>query len=83
MDDRGEGHGRGTEILKATRDRGVDAVLCLVGDGPDRGQLEQAAHDLGIARACYFVGYQEDVATTTALFDTFLLPSVTEGTSGE
>jgi glycosyltransferase involved in cell wall biosynthesis len=68
------------EILRATRERGVDAVLCLVGDGPERGGLEQAARDLGIARSCFFVGYQEDVAGYYRLFDAFLLPSVTEGT---
>jgi glycosyltransferase involved in cell wall biosynthesis len=68
------------EIVHEARERGVDAVLCLVGDGPDRGRLEQLAHDLGIARACYFVGYQEDVAGYYRLFDAFLLPSVTEGT---
>jgi glycosyltransferase involved in cell wall biosynthesis len=68
------------EILRATRERGVEAVLCLVGDGPDRDRLEQSAHDLGLARACYFVGYQEDVAGYYRLFDAFLLPSVTEGT---
>ena len=67
------------EILRATRDRGVDAVLCLVGDGPDRGRLEQIAHDLGIARHCFFVGYQEDIAGYYRLFDAFLLPSVNEG----
>jgi glycosyltransferase involved in cell wall biosynthesis len=68
------------EIVRATRARGVDAVLCLVGDGPDRGRLEQVAHDLGIARATYFVGYQPDVAGYYRLFDAFLLPSVNEGT---
>jgi len=68
------------EILRATRDRGVNAVLCLVGDGPDRARLEQVAHDLGVARHCYFVGYQEDVAGYYRLFDAFLLPSVNEGT---
>jgi len=68
------------KILRAARDRGVDAVLCLVGDGPDRGRLEEVAHDLGIARHCFFVGYQEDVAGYYRLFDAFLLPSVNEGT---
>ena len=68
------------EIVHAARVRGVDAVLCLVGDGPDRGRLEQVAHDLGIARATYFVGYQPDVAGYYRLFDAFLLPSVNEGT---
>lgn len=68
------------DIVRATRERGVDAVLCMVGDGPDRGRLEQRAHDLGIARATYFVGYQPEVAGYYGLFDAFVLPSVNEGT---
>jgi glycosyltransferase involved in cell wall biosynthesis len=68
------------EIVRSARTHGVDAVLCMVGDGPDRTRLEQLAHDLGIARACYFVGYQEDVAGYYRLFDAFVLPSVNEGT---
>jgi glycosyltransferase involved in cell wall biosynthesis len=68
------------EIVRAAREHGVDAVLCMVGDGPDRPRLEQLAHELGIARSCYFVGYQEDVAGYYGLFDAFLLPSVNEGT---
>ena len=55
-------------------------MLCMVGDGPDRERLEQLAHDLGIARSTFFVGYQEDVAGYYRLFDAFLLPSVNEGT---
>ena len=68
------------EIVREARAHGVDAVLCMVGDGPDRTRLEQLAHELGIARACYFVGYQEDVAGYYRLFDAFVLPSVNEGT---
>jgi glycosyltransferase involved in cell wall biosynthesis len=68
------------EIVATTRDRGIPAVLCMVGDGPDRERLEQVAHDLGIARSTYFAGYQEDVAGYYRLFDAFVLPSVTEGT---
>jgi glycosyltransferase involved in cell wall biosynthesis len=68
------------EIVSAVRRLGVDAVLCMVGDGPDREQLEQLAHELGIVRSCLFVGYQTDVAGLYRLFDAFLLPSVNEGT---
>ena len=68
------------EIVRGTRERGIDAVLVMVGDGPDRERLEQLAHDLGIARATYFVGYQSEVAGYYRLFDAFLLPSVNEGT---
>jgi glycosyltransferase involved in cell wall biosynthesis len=72
--------GAALEIVSTLRGRGVDAVLCLVGDGPDREGLEELAHDLGIARRTYFVGYQPDVAGYYGLFDAFLLPSVNEGT---
>jgi len=68
------------DIVRAVRERGVNAVLCMVGDGPEREVLEQLAHKLGIARYCYFVGYQSDVAGYYRLFDAFLLPSVNEGT---
>jgi glycosyltransferase involved in cell wall biosynthesis len=66
--------------FKRLRDDGVDAVLCMVGDGPDRPQLEQRAHELGIVRDTLFVGYQEDVAPFYAAFDALVLPSSNEGT---
>ncbi len=66
--------------FKALRDRGVDACLCMVGDGPDRGQLERRAHELGIVRDTLFLGYQEDVASFYAAFDALVLPSGNEGT---
>jgi glycosyltransferase involved in cell wall biosynthesis len=52
----------------------------MVGDGPDRRQVEQQAHELGIARHCLFVGYQRDIAPYYGFFDVFLLPSANEGT---
>jgi glycosyltransferase involved in cell wall biosynthesis len=66
--------------FKRLRDSGVDAVLCMVGDGPDRLQLEQRAHELGVARNTVFLGYQEDVAPFYAAFDALVLPSGNEGT---
>jgi len=66
--------------FKSLRDSGVDAVLCMVGDGPDRVPLEQRAHDLGVARDTVFLGYQEDVAPFYAAFDVLVLPSGNEGT---
>jgi glycosyltransferase involved in cell wall biosynthesis len=62
------------------RQRGIDARLCLVGDGPDREEVEQRAHDLGIARFTLHLGYQRDIAPYYALFDALLLPSGNEGT---
>jgi glycosyltransferase involved in cell wall biosynthesis len=66
--------------FKRLRDGGVDAVLCMVGDGPDRLQLEQRAHELGVARNTVFLGYQADVAPLYAAFDALVLPSGNEGT---
>jgi glycosyltransferase involved in cell wall biosynthesis len=66
--------------FKRLRDSGVDAVLCLVGDGPDRPELERRAHELGVVRDTVFLGYQEDVAPFYSAFDALILPSSNEGT---
>jgi glycosyltransferase involved in cell wall biosynthesis len=66
--------------FRRLRERGVDACLCMVGDGPDRAQLERRAHDLGIVKDTLFLGYQEDVAPFYAAFDALVLPSSNEGT---
>lgn len=66
--------------LAALRSRGVDALLLLVGDGDDRERLEERAHELGLARECLFLGYQEDVAAWYAVCDAIVLTSASEGT---
>ena len=66
--------------FKRLRERGVDATLCMVGDGPDREPLERKAHELGVMRDTLFLGYQEDVAQFYAAFDAMILPSGNEGT---
>jgi glycosyltransferase involved in cell wall biosynthesis len=62
------------------RERGIDARLCVVGDGPDREAVERRAHELGVSRHTLFLGYQRDVAPYYAFFDALLLPSGNEGT---
>jgi glycosyltransferase involved in cell wall biosynthesis len=66
--------------FKRLREQGVDACLCMVGDGPERDALEHRAHDLGIMKRTLFLGYQEDVAPFYAAFDAMILPSGNEGT---
>ena len=61
-------------------ERGVDAYLCLVGDGPDREHLERYAHELGVMKRCLFLGYQDDVGPFYSAIDALLLPSANEGT---
>ena len=66
--------------FRQLRETGVDACLCLVGDGPDRPALERLAKTLGIMRNTLFLGFQRDVAPFYAAFDVLLLPSISEGT---
>jgi glycosyltransferase involved in cell wall biosynthesis len=66
--------------FKQLRDDGVEACLCLVGDGPDREHLERRAHELGVIKDTLFLGYQEEVAPFYAAFDALILPSGNEGT---
>jgi glycosyltransferase involved in cell wall biosynthesis len=66
--------------FKHLRERGVDATLCMVGDGPDREPAEHQAKELGIAKHVLWVGYQRDVSPYYSLFDALVLPSANEGT---
>jgi glycosyltransferase involved in cell wall biosynthesis len=66
--------------FRRLRESGVDARLCLVGDGPDRAAVERRAHDLGVMRQTLFLGAQEEVARFYAAFDVLVLPSANEGT---
>lgn len=68
------------DALAALRERGVDALLLLVGDGADRERLERLAHGRGLARSVLFLGYQEDVARWYAVCDAIVLTSANEGT---
>jgi glycosyltransferase involved in cell wall biosynthesis len=68
------------EALRQLVEMGIDAYVCLVGDGPDRDGLERTAHELGIAKRCLFLGYQEDVSRFYDAMDVLLLPSANEGT---
>lgn len=60
-------------------DRGVDAELWLVGDGPLRGEIEAAAKRLGITSKVKLLGRRTDVQTLLAASDVFVLSSKWEG----
>jgi glycosyltransferase involved in cell wall biosynthesis len=55
--------------------RRPEVALVVVGDGPQRGALEELAATLGIAAQVRFVGNQVDVAPWMRAFDVFCLPS--------
>jgi len=71
-------------MLQATRaliDQGYKVRLLLVGDGPERANLEAKTQQLDLNNAVIFTGFQSKPADYLSLMDIFLLPSFTEGTS--
>ena len=51
----------------------------FVGAGELHGALHRMAVDLGVERACRFVGVREDIADVLAAADVVVLPSLSEG----
>lgn len=66
--------------IRELRDRGVDAALILVGDGPERAGMEERANALDLVERVHFVGFQNDVGPWFHAFDVLLLTSRNEGT---
>ncbi|MEM9742743.1 MAG: glycosyltransferase [Pseudomonadota bacterium] len=56
------------------------AKLVIVGDGPERSQLENIAHELQVADAVQFLGQRTDIPDLLESFDWFALTSRSEGT---
>lgn len=63
------------EAFARARGRLARAALWLVGDGPDRADLEALARAAGLSDAVRFWGIQEDVRPFLAGADLFVLPS--------
>lgn len=53
-------------LAAAKQDFGCVMTLSLIGDGPDRGQLERLAQDLGVREQVAFMGFQPDCARLLA-----------------
>ncbi|MEI7759716.1 MAG: glycosyltransferase family 4 protein [Thermoleophilia bacterium] len=66
--------------VRRLRDRGIDAALILIGDGPERAHLEKRAKELDLVEGVHFVGFQNDVGPWFHAFDVLLLTSRSEGT---
>ena len=56
-----------------------DLLFAVVGDGPDRRDLEQLAGKLGIAGSVFFTGSRADMPQVYASLDIFALASLDEG----
>ena len=66
--------------IRELRNRGVDAALIMIGDGPERATLEARARELDLVEGIHFVGFQNDVGPWFHAFDVLLLTSRSEGT---
>jgi len=66
--------------LKRSEERSMDWGLVLVGDGPQRKDIEQLVVELGLQKDVVFVGGVpwRDVAKFYAVSDVFVLPSLSE-----
>ncbi len=57
-----------------------DTYFLLVGDGPDREELEQQVQEMGLADNILFLGFRKDAMNIYAGLDLFASTSLTEGT---
>lgn len=58
---------------------GVDIRVIVVGEGGDRGRLENLARELNVADRVHLPGWRADVRGMIEAFDIFALPSLREG----
>jgi glycosyltransferase involved in cell wall biosynthesis len=69
--------------VAALRHSGVQVMLEIAGDGPERGALERLAKELDVADAVAFLGYlaREDLRAAYRRAFALMLPSESEGLS--
>ncbi|MBP3706026.1 MAG: glycosyltransferase [Clostridia bacterium] len=55
------------------------AKFVLVGDGPDKKEIEDLADQSGVKENAVFLGVRNDIPVLMKMFDVFILPSLHEG----
>lgn len=61
-------------------EKGLSLKTLIVGEGPQKRELEHLAEELKIRESVIFTGFQEDIRRWLLCMDAFVLPSLTEGT---
>lgn len=74
-----KGHRHLLQAMKTVRRSIPNAVCVLVGDGPERVNLESTANEQGVTDIVFFLGKRYDVPQILPRFDLFVLPSLREG----
>ncbi len=73
--------GMAIDALAEVRHRVPTACLAVIGDGPERGRLEQAASVAGVADRVHWLGFRKDVRSLMAGLDVYVNTSISEGIS--
>lgn len=68
------------DAVALLRDRGMDVIYVIAGEGEDRRALEQLIAARGLTDRVFLVGFVPEAGTNLTGFDAYLLPSIKEGT---
>jgi glycosyltransferase involved in cell wall biosynthesis len=66
-------------LIRAVAQLPEDIALFIVGDGPQRAELEHFTAQIGVANRVTFLGFRDDRLALMRGFDVFVLPSELEG----
>jgi glycosyltransferase involved in cell wall biosynthesis len=66
------------DALKLLADRGVDFECTILGDGPQRGEIEQRIARYGLGGRVALPGWSDDIASLLMASDVFAFPSFQE-----
>ena len=56
----------------------IPSKLLLIGDGPERHNMEQLCRDIGLCHEIRFLGKQDAIEELLAVADLFIMPSASE-----
>ena len=74
-----KGHDRLIEMMPQVLQRHPDAVLWIIGDGPEKDSLEISVRRLGLKNKILFLGAQDEIHSLLALADLYVTGTRREG----
>ncbi|MFP4418788.1 MAG: glycosyltransferase, partial [Chitinispirillaceae bacterium] len=73
-----KGHTVALRALAEIRKHEPHVSLCIVGEGPERPQIEKTIGELELSRSVILMGSRNDISEILSIADVFLLPSFKE-----
>ncbi len=74
-----KGHSYFIHAAKEVVEKFPDAKFLIVGDGPQRGNIEALIHELGLKDHVLMLGLRKDIPAVLASSDLYVIPSLREG----